>query len=139
MKILRWLFFLPLAIMGSALISGGINYIVHLMIPGWKIMKIISFATWALSGFLATSLWMAIGYKVAPKSNYFVKWILLLPLLLVMVGGLLGTILVGDGAVYNIPVSSVNGKLGQITLLSTGLLFALFFVFSPPPEEESKI
>lgn len=134
--ILRWMFFLPIAIIASALFSGGFNYIFHMILPDWKIMKLVSISAWFVTGVLTPMIWMAVGYAIAPKKINVVKWILLLPLLFFMGGGLIAIIYMGEREAYNVPSSSINPFIGNIILLGVAFVYSLVFVFASPEEKE---
>lgn len=133
MKTIRWVFFLPGAIIGSLFFSFIFNWVGHMMIPNWKILKFISVTVWFGTGVLSAAGWMAIGYKIAPVTNKIVKWILLIPLLLLMGAALYASIFIGS-TVTHIPASSINGKTGQVILCATAFITAIIFIFEKPKE-----
>lgn len=133
MKVLRWLFFLPIGIIASIFFSFIFNWVGHFIIPDWKILKFISATIWFGTGVISSAVWMAVGYKIAPVTNQVVKWILLAPLLLLMSAALYSSIFIGK-TVTHIPSSSINGSTGQIILCAEAFLTAVLYIFDKPKE-----
>lgn len=144
-EILRWIFFLPIAIMASILSSGFFNYVIHFGI-GWIlglfgklkfVTDIISATIWFSAGFIAPLMWMQIGLKVAPKPNNYAKWILLIPCFLAMTGSAIGAVYFGDSIAHSmVPTASMNPKIGHIILSVTAFVTSILMIFGVLKIEE---
>ena len=83
MNILRWIFFIPLALISAALGEGLIIFLVHLFTPNWKVVSSFVSATGFLfAGIMMPLIWMGVGMKIAPQKTNLTKWLLLIPLLI---------------------------------------------------------
>lgn len=133
MKAIRWVLFLPIAIVSSILFSSLFNWFSHIIFPDWKIIKIISVINWLGTGVVSAAIWITVGMKIAPSKNQFSKWFLLTPLFLVSIVTLYMSIY-HPQQTWNIPSNSIKGTIGQMLLGSSSLLTAFMFAFSKPLE-----
>lgn len=138
MKTIRWIFFLPIAILASILLCGLFNYTFHLAI-GWIlnlshklkfITNILSATFWFSAGLIAPTTWMYIGLKIAPKPNKFAKWFLLIPCFVFMACSAIGAIFYGETLANNfVPSASLNPEIGHIILSVTAFLTTIIMIF----------
>lgn len=144
MKALKWVFFLPIAVISSGVCCGFSNLILHWVLPGvvqvifpkWEfLISALSILAWSFAGIMGSIIWMMVGTQVAPKRTKLVKWVLLIPLISVMLLALYVSI-VGDFAHVYAPISSIKPKIGQIILSSAGLLGSIMFIFTEVEIEE---
>ena len=119
MHILRWIAFLPAAVI-VGLIGGKLGDILGVLIFHGK--------TWSsclFSGFLAAGFFILAGWKVAPLCNAVVKWILIALCLTFGVMSIIG------GLLSNEPVSAFAG-------FGTILAALAFFAMRPQTVQNHK-
>lgn len=93
MNVVRWIFFLPAAVLAFVL-TNTIFSAVWSFLAGIQKGESSFWAGlgWFLTGFVSTKLWIVIGIMVSPSEGRLAKWILLLPLILISAFGVAGGI-----------------------------------------------
>ncbi len=129
MKVIRWIIYLPVALVAATLFSGIFNFLFQVWMPDWKILKPFSLFIWFGTGVVTSATWMAVGYKIAPRISQFVKWTLLIPLLILMILAFIGTVYFSTTIDV---VGPVKAKTGQLLLSIGGFLTAFSFAFTKP-------
>lgn len=132
MKAVRWITFLPIAFIAAILFGGIFNFFFQVWLPDWKILKLFSLFIWFGTGVVTSATWMATGYKVAPEANQFVKWILLIPLFIVVILSFIGTVYFSSTIDV---VGPVKAHTGQILSCVGGFFAAIMFAISEPVKD----
>jgi hypothetical protein len=107
MRILRWIVFLPVAVI-VGLVAGKLGEILGVLIFRGK-----TWSSYLFSGLLISGCFILVGLKVAPLRNTLVKWILIAPCLAFGIMSTIGSLLTDK------PVSAFAG----LGIILVGLAF----------------
>jgi hypothetical protein len=140
MKIVKWLLFLPVAIISAILISGIYNFVIHwsvvgvfhLIVPKWKwLTDFLSGTVWFSTGLITPIVWMTVGLKTAPVANKFARWFLLIPLLIFTLSAVIGSVYFNEYVSYkHVSNFSMNPRIGQIILSVTAFIISVIIIFT---------
>ena len=88
LNILRWILFLPAAILG------GMAFSAILLVPAYYIKFLEEFFLyWFFLGSSSSAIFLLIGFSIAPRVNALVKWSLLVCLALFVIQYVIGFLL----------------------------------------------
>lgn len=125
MNTLRWIFFIPIALLVVSFMPPIFNNFLHWVIP----IKLFSYVIWCISGVLVGVLFMEIGLSIAPVNNQTVKWVLIIVLLLFTMISFMGTYLSNDDY-SGAGASSINGRTGNLIQAASAFVVGISYMFS---------